>query len=108
PVITYDPAARPEVSSLVLLGALCLDADPHEFAAGIGAGGAGGAGGAAALKAAVTVAVNDALAPVRARRAQYARDLGYLRQVLRDGNQRANEIAEVTLTQVRSAMGMGY
>ncbi|MGD0608290.1 MAG: tryptophan--tRNA ligase, partial [Streptosporangiaceae bacterium] len=40
PVITYDPAARPEVSSLVLLGALCLDADPHEFAAGIGAGGA--------------------------------------------------------------------
>jgi len=39
PVITYDPAARPEVSSLVLLGALCLDADPHEFAAGLGAGG---------------------------------------------------------------------
>jgi len=102
PVITYDPAARPEVSSLVLLGALCLDADPHEFAADIGAG------GAAALKAAVTTAVNDLLAPVRARRAQYARDLGYVRQVLRDGNQRANEIAAVTLTEVRSAMGMRY
>lgn len=40
------------VSGLVLLGALCLDADPDEFAAGIGAG------GAAALKA----AVNDLLA----------------------------------------------
>src|ERR1017187_10341433 len=102
PMITYDPAARPEVSSLVLLGALCLDADPHEFAADIGAG------GAAALKAAVTTAVNDLLAPVRARRAQYARDLGYVRQVLRDGNQRANEIAAVTLTEVRSAMGMRY
>jgi tryptophanyl-tRNA synthetase len=102
PMITYDPAARPEVSSLVLLGALCLDADPHEFAADIGAG------GAAALKAAVTTAVNDLLAPVRARRAQYARDLGYVRQVLRDGNQRANEIAAVTLTEVRSAMGMCY
>ncbi len=31
-----------------------------------------------------------------------------MRQVLRDGNQRANEIAEVTLTEVRSAMGMSY
>ena len=101
-MITYDPAARPEVSSLVLLGALCLDADPHEFAADIGAG------GAAALKAAVTTAVNDLLAPVRARRAQYARDLGHVRQVMRDGNQRANEIAAVTLTEVRSAMGMRY
>jgi tryptophanyl-tRNA synthetase len=101
-MITYDPAARPEVSSLVLLGALCLDADPHEFAADIGAG------GAAALKAAVSTAVNDLLAPVRARRAQYARDLGYVRQVLRDGNQRANEIATATLAEVRSAMGMRY
>src|ERR1700678_2979510 len=49
--ISYDPAARPEVSSLVLLGALCLDTDPVEFADGIGDG------GSAALKTAVTTAV---------------------------------------------------
>ena len=102
PMIAYDPAARPEVSSLVLLGALCLDTDPHEFAAGIGSG------GAAALKAAVTAAVNDLLAPVRARRASYERDLGYVRQVLRDGNERANEIAAATLAEVRSVMGTDY
>ena len=100
--ITYDPAARPEVSSLVLLGALCLDQDPGEFAAGIGSG------GAAALKAAVVTAVNDLLAPVRARRAEFARDLGYVRQVLGDGNERANAIASVTLGEVRAAMGMRY
>ena len=100
--ITYDPTARPEVSSLVLLGALCLDQDPGEFAAGIGSG------GAAALKAAVVTAVNDLLAPVRARRAEFARDLGYVRQVLRDGNERANAIASVTLGEVRAAMGMRY
>jgi len=100
--ITYDPAARPEVSSLVLLGALCLDQDPGEFAAGIGSG------GAAALKAAVVTAVNDLLAPVRARRAEFARDLGYVRQVLGDGNERANAIASVTLGEVRAAMGMHY
>jgi tryptophanyl-tRNA synthetase len=100
--ITYDPAARPEVSSLVLLGALCLDQDPREFADAVGSG------GAVALKAAVTAAVNDRLAPVRGRRAEYARDLGYLRQVLRDGNERANAIASATLAEVRSAMGMDY
>ena len=100
--ISYEPDARPEVSSLVLLGALCLGQDPGEFAAGIGAD------GSAALKARVTVAVNDLLAPVRARRAEYARDLGYVRQVLRDGNERANEVAAVTLAEVRTAMGMSY
>jgi tryptophanyl-tRNA synthetase len=100
--ISYDPAARPEVSSLVLLGALCLDQGPREFAAGIGAG------GAVALKAAVTAAVNDRLAPVRARRAEYAREPGYVRQVLRDGNERANAIASATLAQVKTAMGMSY
>ncbi len=102
PMIAYDPAARPEVSNLVLLGALCLDTDPHEFAAGIGSG------GAAALKGAVTAAVNDLLAPVRARRASYERDLGYVRQVLRDGNERANEIAAATLAEVSSVMGTDY
>src|ERR1700683_601672 len=98
--ITYDPDARPEVSSLVLLAALCLDRDPAEVAADVGAG------GSAALKNTVTAAVNEALAPARARRAEYARDLGYVRQVLRDGNERANDIAGATLAQVRTAIGM--
>ena len=100
--ISYDPATRPEVSSLVLLAALCLDRDPREVAEQIGDG------GAALLKNIVTTAVNDLLGPVRSRRAEYARDLGYVRQVLREGNERANEMASATLTEVREAMGMGY
>ncbi|HEY2285727.1 MAG TPA: tryptophan--tRNA ligase, partial [Streptosporangiaceae bacterium] len=100
--ISYDPADRPAVSSLVLLAALALDRDPREVAAEVGGG------GAAALKQLVATAVNDLLAPVRARRAEYARDLGYVRQVLRDGNQRASEIAAATLAEVRTAMGMTY
>ena len=100
--ISYNPVRRPAVSSLVLLAALCLGRDPREVAADIGAG------GAAALKNIVITAVNDLLAPVRARRAEYARDLGYVRQVLRDGNERANEIASVTLAEVQAAMGMRY
>src|SRR5215510_935728 len=91
--ISYDPEQRPAVSSLVLLAALCLGRDPREVADGIGDG------GGAALKSVVTTAVNDLLAPVRTRRAEYARDLGYVRQVLRDGNERANEIAAATLAE---------
>ena len=86
----------------MLLGALCLDQDParvrrgHRFRRGGRAQGRG------------HTAVNDLLAPVRARRAEFARDLGYVRQVLRDGNERANAIASVTLGEVRAAMGMRY
>jgi tryptophanyl-tRNA synthetase len=100
--ISYDPERRPAVSSLVLLAALCLDRDPREVADSIGDG------GAATLKSVVTTAVNDLLAPVRARRAEYERDLGYVRQVLRDGNERANEIAAATLAEVQAALGMRY
>ena len=101
-VIGYDPRRRPEVSSLLLLAALCLGRHPRDVAAEIGAG------GAAKLKEVVTAAVNEALAPVRARRAEYARDLGYVRQVLRDGNERAEAIAAATLDEVRAAMGTRY
>jgi len=100
--ISYDPERRPAVSSLVLLAALCLGRDPGDVAAHIGGG------GAAALKSVVTAAVNDLLAPIRARRAEYARDLGYVRQVLRDGNERANQIAAATLDEVQGVMGMRY
>jgi tryptophanyl-tRNA synthetase len=101
-VITYDPAGRPEVSSLVLLAALCLDRSPHDVASQLGDG------GGAALKALVTDAVNDYFAPIRARRAEFARDLGYVRQVLADGNRRATEVADATLAEVRTAMGNRY
>ncbi|SDW90081.1 tryptophanyl-tRNA synthetase [Saccharopolyspora shandongensis] len=100
--ITYDPQSRPEVSSLVLLAALCLGRDPHDVAADIGSG------GAAELKRTVTEVVNEYLAPMRERRAAFAQDRGDLRRILREGNERANAIAEATLAEVRSAMGTRY
>jgi tryptophanyl-tRNA synthetase len=103
--ICYDQERRPEVSNLVLIGALCLGQEPAAFAAA--AGGAGG-GGARGLKEAVAEAVNTTLAPVRARRAELAADPGYLRQVLRTGNERASDLAADTLAEVRTAMGMSY
>jgi tryptophanyl-tRNA synthetase len=100
--VSYDPERRPEVSSLVLLAALCTGRDPVAVADEIGDGGAAG------LKAMLTEAVNERFAPIRARRAELARDPGYARQVLRDGCERANAIADATLDEVRTAMGMRY
>jgi tryptophanyl-tRNA synthetase len=100
--VTYDPRRRPEVSSLVLLAALCLDRDPHAVADSVGAA------GAAALKRTVADAVNDTLAPIRARRASFARDPGAVRDILRRGNARAAAIAGRTLEEVRTAMGTRY
>ncbi|MCW2931333.1 MAG: tryptophanyl-tRNA synthetase [Actinomycetia bacterium] len=100
--VSYDPAGRPEVSSLLLLAALAAGRDPAELAGEIGDG------GAARLKAVVTEAVNERLAPIRARRAELATEPGYIRQVLRDGNDRAREIANATLDEVRAAMAMTY
>ncbi|MFD4399092.1 tryptophan--tRNA ligase [Kitasatospora sp. NPDC058478] len=97
--IDYDPANRPEVSSLVLLAALCQDRAPEEIAEELGDG------GAAALKRTVTDSVNEYLRPLRARRAELAADRGHLRQVLRDGAERANAVADATLDEVRKVMG---
>ena len=98
PQITYDPDARPEVSNLVALTALCENRDPRAVAVEIGSG------GAAALKRRATDAVNDALAPIRRRRAELIADRGYLRSVLRDGAQRARAVACQTLAEVSDAM----
>ncbi|MFJ6797372.1 tryptophan--tRNA ligase [Streptomyces sp. NPDC091268] len=100
--ITYDPAARPEVSSLILLAALCQGSTPHQVADEIGAA------GAAALKKTVTEAVNEYLAPIRARRAEYAQDRAFLRRTLREGNERARAVADTTLAEVRAAMNSQY
>ncbi|MDQ0093508.1 tryptophan--tRNA ligase [Paeniglutamicibacter psychrophenolicus] len=100
--ITYAPATRPEVSSLVLLAALCLGRDPREVADEIGTGGAG------LLKRTVTEAVNEYLAPIRARRTAYAQEPGFVRSILKEGNERARAVAEETLDEVRRAMGTSY
>jgi tryptophanyl-tRNA synthetase len=90
------------VSSLVLLAALCRDEPPEQMAAEIGAA------GAAALKRAVTDAVNQRFAPFRRRRADLAGDPGYLRTVLAEGNERVSAITEGTLAAVRALMHTSY
>jgi tryptophanyl-tRNA synthetase len=98
--ITYEPERRPAVASLVLLGALSRGVSPEAFAGDIGGR------GAAALKAAVTEAVNEHLRPLRRRRAELAADPGRVRELLTRGEERANALADATLDRVRASMGM--
>lgn len=100
--ISYEPERRPEVANLVLLTALCRNEKPEAVAAAIGGG------GAAMLKAELTEAINDRFAAIRARRREVAADRAYLRQVLSDGNVRANAIANRTLKDVHRLMHTAY
>jgi tryptophanyl-tRNA synthetase len=100
--ITYDPEARPEVANLVLLIALCEKTDPEVVAAQIGNR------GASELKRRATVAVNEALTPLRRRRAELMADREHLRAVLREGSQTARGVAQQTLAEVADAMHTTY
>ncbi|MCV7733981.1 tryptophanyl-tRNA synthetase [Micrococcaceae bacterium JKS001869] len=98
--ITYDPENRPGVSGLLATAAVVLGRSPQSIADEVGAAGAG------ALKRLATEAVNEFLADHRARLSVLTvRDA---EAVLREGNERAQDIAIETLTEVRTAMGMIY
>ncbi len=101
-MITFDPDNRPGVSGLLSTAAICTGRDAAEIAEEIGMGGSG------QLKKYVTEAVNSYFEPIRERRHQFENDLDYVKDVLHEGNRRANEIAEQTLSEVRDAMGMVY
>ena len=101
-MITFDPENRPGVSGLLSTAAICTGRDPREIADEIGMGGSG------ALKKYTTEAVNNRFAEIRERRHAYENDLDYVKDVLHEGNRRANEIANATLAEVCEAMGMVY
>jgi tryptophanyl-tRNA synthetase len=101
--VTYEPERRPEVANLLTLGAFAAGTTPEALADEVGAGGAG------RLKHVVTEALVEHLRPLRARRrALAAGDGPDPLDVLREGNARANAIADRTLADVRDLMGTTY
>jgi tryptophanyl-tRNA synthetase len=96
--ITFEPERRPEVANLLQIAALCLGRSPVEIADEIAGA------GARALKDIVADALNEHLRPIRARRNELAGEREFVRSVLRDGNERAREIATATLDAVRELM----
>ena len=101
-MITFDKENRPGVSALLITAALTTGRTEEDIAAEIGNDGAG------ALKRYVTESVNAYLAPIRERRRELEGQPEMVREILHEGNRRANEIANATLDEVREAMGMVY
>ena len=101
-MITFDPENRPGVSGLLSTAAICTGRSEVVIAEEIGMGGSG------QLKKYVTEAVNSYFEPIRERRHRFENDLDYVKDVLAEGNRRANEIAKATLAEVSEAMGMVY
>ncbi|BAJ75661.1 tryptophanyl-tRNA synthetase [Microbacterium testaceum StLB037] len=100
--ITFDPPRRPGVSALLTTISLCTATPPEMIADEIGDR------GSAELKRRATDAVNARFAEHRRRRAELGADPEVVDSVLRSGIERAREIADRTLDEVREAMGMHY
>lgn len=100
--ITYDPECRPEVANLLMITSLCTGKKPEEIAMEIGGG------GASKLKSTLTDALNEFLRPIRYRRKEIERDKSYIDMVLRNGVEKAREVAVSTLTEVQQRMSMKY
>ena len=67
-----------------------------------------GTDGSGALKKYVTESVNAYLAPIREKRRALENDLDTIKDILHEGNKKANLIADATLNEVREAMNMLY
>jgi tryptophanyl-tRNA synthetase len=98
--ISYDPVNRPNVANLIDLIALCTKEEPVAIAERIGDGGGG------MLKNQLTEALNEHLRPLRAKRAELEKNPDYIKKVLIEGSNKAREIAQKTLEEVREAMNM--
>jgi tryptophanyl-tRNA synthetase len=52
--------------------------------------------------------LQELLAPIRARREEYAKDRGHVLQILKEGTLKAREVAAQTTDEVKKALGLSY
>ena len=64
--------------------------------------------GDSVVKKRLDVVLQELLAPIRARREEFAKDRGQVLQILKEGTARAREIAAVTTDEVKKALGLSY
>ncbi|MDJ0674913.1 MAG: tryptophan--tRNA ligase [Calothrix sp. MO_167.B42] len=97
--LTFDDAERPECNNLLTLYMLLSGKTKTEVAAECEDMGWG------QFKPLLTETTIAALKPIQEKYQQIMADKGYLESVLRDGREKASNIANETLTQVKAAMG---
>ncbi|MFF5131965.1 tryptophan--tRNA ligase [Streptomyces syringium] len=96
--VAYDREAQPGVANLLEMLAACTGGKPAELAEGYTSYGA--------LKKDTADAMVELLRPVRQRHAELCADPGYVDGVLRDGAERARELARPTVDAAYAAVGL--
>ncbi len=96
--VTFDPVGQPGVANLLQILGAATGRQPAEVAVGYDQYGP--------LKADTAEAVIELLRPVRERYADLAADPEAVRSTLRQGAQKAEAIAAVTLARARAAIGL--
>merc|ERR1712166_1642290 len=97
--LSYDIAARPEVSNLVDMFACLTRSSPQEVCDTHGSMRMGD------FKGALTELLVEKLGPISEQMQRLEKDRGYVHKVLEDGALRAAELAEETMGPVREAVG---
>ncbi|KAK9242931.1 hypothetical protein V1506DRAFT_546013 [Lipomyces tetrasporus] len=99
--VSYDPATRPGVANLIDMVAGLQNRSPEEVADDLT-----GFSGHAELKDFVADVITRELEPVREKFERLSRDPEYLDHVLRSGAERARVIAQATLKEVKTTVGI--
>ena len=60
------------------------------------------------VKKRLDAVLQEMLAPIRARREEFAQDKGQVLQMLKEGTMKAREVAAGTVDEVRRALGLSY
>ncbi len=97
-LITYDRENHPGVTNLLEILSAVTDMNPLQLAEKFANYGE--------LKKATTEAVIEALRPIRNRYYEILEGKDTLRDILKEGSEKASSVAEVTLAKARSAMGL--
>ncbi|CAD5112394.1 DgyrCDS1615 [Dimorphilus gyrociliatus] len=98
--ITYDPIERPGISNLIEIMSAVTDTEPNrivENSAGLDT---------VQFKSRVSEAVVEYFRPIRKRFIELREDRSYLHKVLKDGEEKAQKIADETMHEVRNAVGL--
>ncbi|XP_063982481.1 tryptophan--tRNA ligase, mitochondrial [Diachasmimorpha longicaudata] len=97
--VTYDPEERPGVSNLVMIHSILTDKSPQQICdevRGLNTG---------QYKLHVADVVIEILRPIRERYDVLVNDPGYLNEVLKNGTERATEIASSSWSEVKRKIG---
>jgi tryptophanyl-tRNA synthetase len=98
--ISYDPQARPGVSSLVQIYSSCSDIPIDQVVEKFNGQ------GFKEFKSDLTQVLIKKIEPIQKRYQELKNDPSYVQQVLKEGAQKADNLAQIKLDQVMKVMGL--